>query len=56
MEGADLLSKHKQQVLKGHQEAAGQLVTSPSYLQRIINIASAANFSISSLAGLMNKQ
>ncbi|RLN03829.1 hypothetical protein C2845_PM13G02840 [Panicum miliaceum] len=50
MEGADLLiNKHKQQVLEGHEEA-GQLVTSSSYLQRII--ATAASFSISSLAGL----
>ncbi|KAG2639651.1 uncharacterized protein LOC120660694 [Panicum virgatum] len=53
MEGADLLSKHKQQVLEEGHEETGQLVTSPSYLERII--ASAAEFSISSLAGL-NKQ
>ncbi|KAG2639652.1 hypothetical protein PVAP13_2KG282332 [Panicum virgatum] len=44
--------KHKQQVLEGHKEAR-QLVTSSSYLEQII--ASAAEFSISSLAGL-NKQ
>ena len=31
MEGADLLSKHKQQVLEGHKEAR-QLVTSSSYV------------------------
>jgi len=53
MEGADLLSKHKQQVLEG-QEEAGQLVTSPSFLERII--ATAAEFSISSLASGLNKQ
>jgi len=52
VEGVDLLSKHKQQVLEGHKEAR-QLVTSSSYLEQII--ASAAEFSISSLAGL-NKQ
>ena len=54
MEGADLLSKHKQQVLEEGHEEAGQLVTSPSYLERII--ATAAEFSISSLASGLNKQ
>ena len=55
MEGADLLSKHKQQVLEEGHEEAGQLVTSPSYLKRII--ATAAEFSIvSSLASGLNKQ
>jgi len=54
MEGADLLSKHKQQVLEEGQEEAGQLVTSPSYLERII--ATAAEFYISSLASGLNKQ
>jgi len=55
MEGADLLSKHKQQVLEEGHEEAGQLVTSPSYLERII--ATAAEFSIvSSLASGLNKR
>jgi len=55
MEGADLLSKHKQQVLEEGHEEAGQLVTSPSYLKRII--ATAAEFSVvSSLASGLNKQ
>ncbi|XP_039795295.1 uncharacterized protein LOC120660728 isoform X1 [Panicum virgatum] len=54
MEGADLLSKHKQQVLEEGHEEAGQLVTSPSYLERII--ATAAEFYISSLASGLNKQ
>jgi len=55
MEGADLLSKHKKQVLEEGHEEAGQLVTSPSYLKRII--ATAAEFSVvSSLASGLNKQ
>jgi len=54
-EGVYLLNKHKLPALQGHEETGGQVVVtrSPSFLGRII--ASAANFSISSLAGL-NKQ
>ncbi|XP_039793515.1 uncharacterized protein LOC120659434 [Panicum virgatum] len=54
-EGVYLLNKHKLPALEGHEETSGQVVVtrSSSFLGRII--ASAANFSISSLAGL-NKQ
>jgi hypothetical protein len=54
-EGVYLLNKHKLPALQGHEETGGQVVVtcSSSFLGRII--ASAANFSISSLAGL-NKQ